>query len=136
VLAAFEWHRTILPSVIGNHKYGSFFAIDYRRLIEERWAGEERFMVIRGVNRIRTSVPIWFLQGEGQRVDDWKGMGVNPIFTQYLPGQWDWMLDNLDTPTWPAEFQKDSKLGFSKKLSAACAATAERGNDYYQGKIA
>jgi len=135
VLAAFEWHRTILPSVIGNHKYGSFFAIDYRRLTEESWAGEERFMVIRGVNRIRTSVPLWFLQGEGQRVDEWKGMGVNPIFTQYLPGQWDWMLDNLDTPTWPAEFQKDSKLGFSKKLSAACAATAERGNDYYQGKI-
>ena len=32
VLAAFEWHRTVLPSVIGNHKYGSFFTIDYSQV--------------------------------------------------------------------------------------------------------
>lgn len=135
VLAAFEWHRTVLPSVIGNHKYGSYFRIDYRRLTEDNWAHEERFMVIRGLNRIRTSIPLWFLQREDQRVDEWKGMGVNPVFTQYVPGQWDWMWELFDTPTWPAEFQKDSKLRFSKKLSAACEATKERGNDYYQGKI-
>lgn len=135
VLAAWEWHRTVLPSVIGNNKYGSFFAIDYRGLTEDVWAREERFMVIRGVNRIRTSIPLWFLQGEGQRVDEWKGMGVNPVFTQYVPGQWDWMLELLANPAWPTEFQKDSKLRFSEKLSAACEATRERGNGYYQGKI-
>ncbi|HEX7335184.1 MAG TPA: hypothetical protein VF290_27030 [Pyrinomonadaceae bacterium] len=135
VLAAFEWHRTVLPSVIGNHKYGSFFAIDYCTLTEESWSHDERFMVIRGLNRIRTSIPLWFLQREGQRVDEWKGMGVNPVFTKYVPGQWDWMMELLYSPTWPAEFQKDSKLRFSNKLSAACEATKERGNDYYRGKI-
>ena len=135
VLAAFEWHRTVLPSVIGNHKYGSFFAINYCGLTEDSWAQEERFMVIRGLNRIRTSIPLWFLQREGQRVDEWKGMGVNPVFTKHVPGQWDWMLELLDTPTWPAEFQKVSKLRFSNKLSALCEATKERGNDYYTGKI-
>jgi hypothetical protein len=51
------------------------------------------------------SVPFWFLQGEGQRVDEWRGMGVNPVFTQYVPGQWDWMLQLLDEPAWPADFQ-------------------------------
>ena len=135
VMAAYEWHRTVLPSVIGNHKYGSFFAIDYCRLTEESWAQEERFMVIRGLNRIRTSIPLWFLQLGDQRVDEWKGMGVNPVFTKHVPGQWDWMMELYDTPTWPAEFQKGSKLRFSNKLSAACEATKERGNDYYQGKI-
>ena len=135
VLAAFEWHRTVLPSVIGNHKYGSYFRIDYRTLTEDSWAHEQRFMVIRGLNRIRTSIPLWFLQREDQRVDEWKGMGVNPVFTQYVLGQWDWMWALLDTPTWPAEFQKDSKLRFSKKLLAACEATKERGDDYSQGKI-
>lgn len=136
VLAALEWHRTVLPAVIGNNTYGSFFSIDYRGLTEEIWARDARFMVIRGVNRIRTSVPFWFLQGEGQRVDEWRGMGVNPVFTQYVPGQWDWMLQLLDEPAWPVDFQKECKLRFSEKLSAACAATKERGNGYYPGKIA
>lgn len=135
VMAAYEWHRTVLPSVIGNHKYGSYFTIDYCRLTEESWAQEERFMVIRGLNRIRTSIPLWFLQLGDQRVDEWKGMGVNPVFTKHVPGQWDWMMELYDTPTWPAEFQKTSKLRFSNKLSAACEATKERGNDYYRGKI-
>ena len=135
VLAAWEWHRTILPYLIGNNKYGSFFAIDYRGLTEETWARDEKFRVIRGLNRIRTSVPFWFLQGEGQRVDEWKGMGRNPVFTQYLPHQWDWMYQLFDAPAWPAEFQKQSKLRFSAKLSAACEATRDRGSEYYQGKI-
>jgi hypothetical protein len=133
VLAAFEWHRTVLPAIIGNYKYGSFFSIDYRGLTEEVWAREERFMVIRGVNRIRTAVPFWY-QSAGQRVDEWKGMGSNPVFTEHVPGQWDWMMDLLDETAWPAKFQQDCKLRFSEKLSAACAATKERGNAYYQGK--
>ncbi len=135
VLAAFEWNRTILPALVADNRYGSFFSIDFRRVTEETWARDEAFMVIRGVNRIRTSVPLWFLQDGGQRVDEWKGMGVNPIFTSYVPGQWDWMKEALQEPEWPANFQSDCKLRFSGKLSAGCAATKERGDAYYRGKI-
>jgi len=60
---------------------------------------------------------------------------VNPIFTSYVPGQWDWMKEALQEPEWPANFQSDCKLRFSGKLSAGCAATKERGDAYYRGKI-
>lgn len=135
VLAAYEWHRTVLPEIIGNNKYGSFFAIDYRQLTEEVWARDERLMVIRGLNKVRPSIPLWFLQGEGQRVDEWKGMGMNPVLTTYVPTQWDWMLKLLDEPGWPARFQKECKLHFSDKLAAACASTSTRGTSYYEGKL-
>ena len=135
VLAAFEWNRTILPALVADNRYGSFFSVDYRYLTEDVWARDAAFMVIRGVNKIRSSVPLWFLQNQGQQVDEWKGMGTNPIFTAYVPGQWNWMMELMQEPEWPANFHNDSKLRFSEKLSMACAATKERGNAYYQGKI-
>jgi hypothetical protein len=88
--AALEWNRTVLPAVIGNGKYGQFFAADYRKIDPELWRSDP-FMVIRGVNRVHTAAPLWILQRADQRVDDWPGMGTNPIFTQYLEKQWNWM---------------------------------------------
>ena len=136
VLAAWEWHRTVLPTLVADHRYGAFFAIDYRRLTEESWARGDELMVIRGTNGIRTSVPLWFLQGEGQRVDEWKGMGMRPVFTQHASEQWSWMWELLQEPEWPANFHRSCKLRFSNKLAAACAATSTRGRDYYRGKVA
>jgi len=135
VLAACEWNRTIVPALVGDHRYGSFFCIDYRNLTEQMWARDEAYMVIRGINRVRTQVPLWFLQGEDQRVDEWKTMGTNPVLTQHVERQWDWMMEALQEPDWPANFQSDCKVKFSQKLSEACAATTTRGVAYYQGKI-
>jgi hypothetical protein len=135
VLAALEWNRTVLPGLVGDHRYGSFFSIDLRHLTHERWAGDEAFMVIRGVTRVRTVVPLWLLQRDGQRVDEWPGMGTNPVFTSHVEGQWNWMMELLAEPEWPASFQAESGLRFSDKLATACAATRQRGQAYYQGKI-
>jgi hypothetical protein len=132
-LAALEWNRTIVPSLIGNYRYGSFFAVDYRRVTKEAWHTDE-FMVIQGVNRVRTSVPVWILQRDDQRVDEWPGMGTNPIFTQHLADQWTWMQELLQEPEWPEVYRTDCKLAFSDKLIAACAATKARDSSYYRGK--
>jgi hypothetical protein len=51
--------------------------------------------VIRGVNRVQTSVPLWILQRADQRVDEWPGIGDNPIFTQHFDKQWNWMWERL-----------------------------------------
>jgi hypothetical protein len=135
VLAAFEWNRTIVPALIGNHKYGSFFMVDFREFTYQQWAQEEAFMVIRGANRIRTSIPLWFLQHDQQRVDEWPAIGQNPVLTKHVPKQWDWMQwEILLAPQWPADIQVWSGLQFSEKLASACAATKQRGREYYQGK--
>ena len=132
--AALEWNRTIAPALIGNGKYGRFFALDYRRITPEA-LGSDEHMVIRGISHVRTCSPVWILQRADQRVDEWPGFGANPIFTQYLDNQWDWMLEQLDAVDWPDLYRKESKLVFAPKLSAACAATATRNSSYYQGKI-
>jgi hypothetical protein len=136
VLAACEWNRTVLPAMIGNHKYGSFFSIDLRRVTPDQWATDEARMVIRGISRVRTSVPLWFLQSADQRVDEWTGIGKNPVLTFHVPNQWDWMMDLLDEVGWPADFLIPSGLEYSEKLTAACTATKQRDNSYYEGKFA
>jgi hypothetical protein len=103
VLAAYEWNRTIVPALIGNNKYGSSFSIDFRHASPEHWATDESGMVIRGIGRVRTSVPLWFLQSAEQRVDEWIGIGKSPVLTLHVPNQWDWMMDLLDEVGWPAE---------------------------------
>lgn len=133
-LAALEWNRTVVPSLIGNYRYGSFFAVDYRRITEESWRTDE-YIVIRGVSRVRTSVPLWILQSADQRVDEWPGFGTNPIFTQHLAKQWDWMSELPQEPEWPEVYRKECGLAFSQKLAAACAATKNRDQSYYRGKI-
>lgn len=117
-----------------NHRYGSCFAIDYRRLTPEDLRKPER-MVIQGIHRVLVSVPVWLLQRADQRVDEWPGTGMHPIFTQHLPDQWKWMAELLQEPEWPMIFQKDSKLVFSAKLTAACDATKSRDSSYYHDKI-
>jgi len=133
-LAALEWNRTVVPSLIGDYRYGSFFAVDYRRITQERWRTDE-CMVIRGVGRVRTSVPLWILQSADQRVDEWPGFGANPIFTQHVAKQWSWMNELLQEPEWPEVYRKECGLTFSQKLTAACAATKNRGSSHYKGKI-
>jgi hypothetical protein len=135
VLAAYEWNRTIVPALIGNNKYGSFFSIDFRHASPEHWATEESHMVIRGTSRVRTSVPLWFLQNAEQRVDEWTGIGNSPVLTLHVPNQWDWMMDLLDEVGWPADFIIESGLEYSEKLTAACTATKLRDNSYYEGKF-
>ncbi len=132
--AALEWNRTIVPAQIGNFKYGQFFAIDYRRIDAECWHSDE-YMVIRGVNRVRTAVPLWILQRADQRVDEWPGIGTSPIFTQHVENQWGWMWELLDEVIWPESYRTASKLLFAPKLAAACAATKRRGAEYYKGKV-
>lgn len=132
--AALEWNRTIVPSQIGNGRYGRFFAIDYRRIDAERWRSDEH-MVIRGVNRVHTAAPLWILQRADQRVDEWPGIGTNPIFTQHAEKQWGWMTELLHAVQWPDLYRTESKLLFAPKLAAACAATTTRGAEYYQGKV-
>jgi hypothetical protein len=132
--AALEWNRTIVPAQIGNFKYGQFFAIDYRRIDPERWRSDE-YMVIRGVNRVHTAAPVWILQRADQRVDEWPGIGTNPIFTQHVENQWRWMGELLDEVGWPESYRTTSKLVFAPKLAAACAATKTRGAEYYRGKV-
>jgi hypothetical protein len=92
-------------------------------------------MVIRGVNRLHTFVPLWILQRADQNVDEWPGIGTNPIFTQHVEKQWSWMWELLDELQWPERFRKDSKLLFAPKLAAACAATKTRKDDCYRGKL-
>jgi hypothetical protein len=84
---------------------------------------------------VRTSVPLWILQRAGQNVDEWPGIGMTPIFTQYVEKQWRWMSELLDEPRWPDTWRKESKLLFAPKLAAALAATATRDSSYYNGKI-
>jgi hypothetical protein len=131
-LAALEWNRTMVPSLVGNYRYGSFFAVDYRRLTEAAWRTAE-CMVIQGVSRVRTSVPVWILQRDDQRIDEWPGMGMNPIFTQHVVGQCDWMQGLLQEPWWPDIYRTDCKLAFSNKLIAACAATKNRNPSFNIG---
>ena len=69
-----------------------------------------------------------------KRVDEWPGIGTNPIFTQHLEGQWNWMNELLDETQWPETYRKECRLAFSPELSAACSATTGRDNSYYQGK--
>jgi hypothetical protein len=133
-LAALEWNRTVLPSLIANYRYGSFCAVDYRRLTQESWRTDE-CMVIRGANRVFTSVPLWILQRADQRVDEWPGIGTNPIFTQHQANQWHWMWELLQPPEWPDIYRTDCKLAFSAKLTTACAATKTRDSSYYRGKV-
>ena len=107
-----------------------------RRLTEDNWANEERFMVIRGLNRIRTSIPLWFLQRKGQRVDEWKGMGRKSGFysnTCRDSGIGCWSFSTLRHGQ--LNSRKTPNSAFRNKLLDACEATKERGNDYYQGKI-
>jgi hypothetical protein len=92
-------------------------------------------MVIRGVNRLHTSVPLWILQCAGQNVDEWPGMGTSPIFTQHVEKQWSWMSELWMNRNGPSSFRKDSKLLFAPKLAAACAAAKTRKDDYYRGKL-
>jgi hypothetical protein len=132
--AALEWNRTIVPEQIGNERYGKYFAIDYRRIDPERWRSEGH-MVIRGVNRVLTRAPLWILQRADQRVDDWPGIGTNPIFTQHVAKQWSWMVEALDEPNWPDSYRQQSKLLFAPRLTAALKATATRGDAYYQGRV-
>jgi hypothetical protein len=134
VFAALEWNRTIAPAQIENERYGKYFAIDYRRIDLDRWRSDE-YMVIRGVNRVLTIAPLWILQRADQRVDEWPGIGKNPIFTQHAEKQWNWMVEALDEPQWPDSYRKQSKLLFAPRLTAALKATSTRGNAYYQGKV-
>jgi hypothetical protein len=92
-------------------------------------------MVIRGVNRVRTAVPLWILQSAEQRVDEWQGMGTNPIFTQHMANQWHWMLELLDATDWPDLYRAECKLKFSAKLSERCASTKGRDASYYKNKV-
>lgn len=131
VLAAFEWHYSLLPSLIGNKKYGDFFAIDLRGVQYEAFLVDDPFMVIRGLNRIRVSTPVWVLQTHEQNVESWFQLGAKPIFTQHVREQWDWMLELLIEPQWPARLDTDSGIRFSKKLSERCARTRERDAAYY-----
>lgn len=92
-------------------------------------------MVIQGVNRVHTTVPLWGLQRVDQRIDEWPGIGTNPIFTQHLPNQRLWMFELLQEPSWSEVYRTNCKLAFSDKLSAACAATKTRDSPYYSGKV-
>jgi hypothetical protein len=133
-LAALEWNRTIVPSLIEDQQHGSFFAVDYRRLSVESWRSME-CMVIQGLSRVHTSVPVWILQRDDQRVDDWPGMGLNPIFTQHVAYQWSWMQGLYQENWWPDIYREDSKLAFSQKLIAACASTRGRNASYMSERI-
>jgi hypothetical protein len=133
-LAAIEWNRTVVPSLIDNYRYGSYFAVDYRRITRESLRNDE-YMVIRGVARVHTSVPLWTLQSADQRIDEWPGFGGNPIFTQHMAKQWDWMFELLQEPEWPEVYRKECNLTFSQKLTDACVATKNRGESYYKGKV-
>jgi hypothetical protein len=133
-LAALEWNRTVVPALIGDHRYGSFLVADYRRITPESLQRDE-YMVIRGLNRVRTLAPVWILQSAEQRVDEWPGAGTSPIFTQHVPDQWRWMWELLQEPEWPDNFRTNCKLVFSEKLTAACAASKSRDNAYYAGKV-
>jgi hypothetical protein len=134
VFAALEWDRRIAPALVGSGRYGRYFAVDYRRLTPELWRSDEH-MVIRGLNRVRTSNPMWILQRAGQYVDEWSGVGTSPVFTQYVEKQWRWMNELLDEPQWPESYRKESRLLFAPRLAAACAATVTRDNSYFQGKV-
>jgi len=134
VFAALEWNRTIAPAQIGNERYGKYFAVGYRRIDLDCRPSDE-YMVICGVNRVLTSAPLWILQRADQRVDEWPGIGKNPIFTQHAEKQWNWMVEALDEPQWPDSYRKQSKLLFAPRLTAALKATSTRGDAYYQGKL-
>jgi len=91
--------------------------------------------VICGVNRVRTAEPAWILQRADQRVDEWPGIGTNPILTEHAEKQWAWMAELLEEVQWPDSYRKESKLVLAPKLAAACAATKARGHEYYKGRL-
>lgn len=134
VLAAFEYNRTLITSLIGNKKYGEYFVVDYRDITSDTYAMDEQFMIIRGLERIRMSIPIWSLQEANQSIDEWEGMGERPIFTQHTDKQWSWMMEMLLEPQWPARFEGDANVRFNKALKEQCKATTTR-DSYYEGKI-
>jgi hypothetical protein len=135
VMAAFEWYYTLLPSLIGDNRYGNFLAIDFRHVSSKNWLNGGQFMVSRGIKYIRTSIPVWYIQTRDQNVEEWTGLSNRPIFTQHTPRQWNWMWELLLEPQWPARYEADSKMHLSKKLAKACAATQNRDSGYYKNKV-
>jgi hypothetical protein len=121
-LVALEFLRTEWPAMVEEGR-GRFLAANCRDITREQWAGAEQLSLHRGLISIRAPVPVWILQRGGQQIESWGLPGDRPIFTEYLPNQFSWMMEIfLDRGGQQAQFPADSGLWVSAALQAVCQA--------------
>jgi len=121
-LVAREFFRTEWQ-VIATETRGRFLMINCREIERDQWLHAEQLSLHRGLLSFRTPVPVWIIQAARQDVERWGLPGDHPIFTEYLPDQFSWMLEIfLDRAEAQARFPADSGLWFSPALRAICEA--------------
>jgi len=119
-LVALEFLRTEWPGMAEQGR-GHFLALNCRPIDHDEWAGAEQLSLYRGLLSVRTPVPVWVIQGAGQQVETWGFPGDPPIFTEYLPNQFSWMVEIfLGRREAQARFPADSGLQFSAPLRTLC----------------
>ncbi|MEP6949912.1 MAG: hypothetical protein ABI863_11580 [Ginsengibacter sp.] len=122
ILVALEWLRTEWP-LIDKKYWGDFIMIDCRNIDNENWETNLELSLLRGLANILTPVPVWFIQLQGQDVDTWRLVGDRPIFTEYFPNQFSWMLHggfSLDRRIMQTRYPANSGLNLSEELRNLC----------------
>jgi hypothetical protein len=122
VLVALEWFRVELLAQM-EERHGDFVAIDCRRWSKQDWEADDRLSLLRGLCAIRLPWPLWVLQSAGQSVETWPLISEHPVFTQYLPDQYAWMMQiSSDRRGAQALYPEDSGLILSEGLRERCSA--------------
>ena len=77
----------------------------------------------RGFTSAATTVPVWFLQSAGNRIDRWAAIGdFRPIFTQHVGDQFAWMDTRPAPADWPQQYLRRSDLLYSDAVVGRLAA--------------
>jgi hypothetical protein len=122
-LCACEWQR-VLGHSPGPEGYAQGFVIDCRELSREDWERDPARTLHRGFTSAATTVPVWFLQSAGDRVDRWAAIGdFRPIFTQHFGDQFAWMDARPAPADWPQVYLQRSDLVYSDVVVGCLAAT-------------
>jgi hypothetical protein len=115
-LCACEWQRVLGHSPRPDG-HAQSFVIDCRELSREDWERDPARTLHRGFTSAATTVPVWFLQSAGCRIDHWAAIGdFRPIFTQHVDDQFDWMDVRSAPADWPQLYLQRSDLAYSDAI--------------------
>lgn len=117
ILAALEWSRTVQRWFIDSG-LGDMTCVDVSELTDNDWATAPDISLGRGMLSLRELSPTWIKQEAGQQADLWADFPNYPIFTQYLPGQFSWMLPTYVHPAWRLFYLLNGGFEFSDSLTA------------------
>jgi hypothetical protein len=105
LLAALEWRREIRHWF--TDKWGSDrVVVDCRGISRDDWTSNPRHAVKRGMVELVLPTLTFIRQTAGQDADSWPVIDtdLSPILTEYLAGQFGWLIQALTYPTWIAAY--------------------------------